>query len=48
MRQLNEYNLKEIKGGFDMSVGLAVGIAAAVIFLCGVIEGITNPDKCRT
>lgn len=45
MEKVNKCELENITGGF--SVWMGVGIAALVVFLSGVIEGITNPDKCR-
>lgn len=44
MREVNRQELENIKGGF--SVWMGVGIAALVVFFSGVLEGITNPDKC--
>ena len=48
MEKLNDAELSNVKGGFSLSVWGALGIAALVVFLCGVLEGITNPDKCRS
>ena len=40
----NPKELENIKGGF--SVWMGIGIEAVVVFLSGVLEGITNPSKC--
>ncbi len=48
MEKLNDADLSNIKGGFTLSVWSALGITALVVFLSGVLEGITNPDKCRS
>lgn len=48
MEKLNDTELSNIKGGFTMNVWIALGISALVVFLSGVLEGITNPDKCRS
>lgn len=45
MKTLNEKELEKITGGF--SVWMGIGIAAVVVFLSGVLEGITNPNKCH-
>ena len=45
MKDIDKKDLENITGGFSVWVG--IGIAALVVFLSGVLEGITNPDKCR-
>ena len=45
MKEVSRKELEKITGGFSVWVG--IGIAAAVVFLSGVLEGITNPDKCK-
>ena len=45
MSEVSQKELENITGGFSVCVG--IGIAAVVVFLSGVLEGITNPDKCR-
>ncbi len=45
MKVVKDEKLKQINGGFSAWVG--VGIAAAIVFLSGVIEGITNPRRCN-
>ncbi len=44
MKKVNENKLKEIQGGF--STGAALGIAAAIIFISGIFEGIVHPKSC--
>jgi hypothetical protein len=44
MTRLNDVALERITGGF--SAWIALGIAATVVFICGVISGITNPSQC--
>lgn len=44
MNELSTRDLENVIGGF--SVWMGVGIAAIVVFLAGVLEGITNPNKC--
>ena len=44
MQRLNKNDLENVIGGF--SVWMGIGIAAIVVFLAGVLEGITNPNKC--
>jgi len=39
--------LDKIKGGAISTIWVALGISALIIFLCGVIEGITNPERCK-
>ena len=49
IKKLNEENLENIKGGEGITTGIWIGLAisAAVIFISGVIEGITNPERCN-
>lgn len=41
---VNNNDLKRITGGIS-ALGM-IGIAALIIFISGVIEGITNPGRC--
>ena len=41
---VNNNDLKKITGGIS-ALGM-IGIAALIIFISGVIEGITNPGGC--
>ena len=48
MVKLNEEKLEKIKGGEGVSaVFIGVAVAAAIVFISGVIEGITNPERCN-
>ena len=42
---INNNDLKRITGGIS-ALGM-IGIAALIIFISGVIEGITNPGRCN-
>lgn len=44
MRNLNDQELQQLKGGFSLWAG--IGIAAIVVFLAGVLEGIVHPRTC--
>ena len=48
MEKLDDKDLCNIKGGFTMTPWIALGIAAVVIFISGILEGITNPNKCNS
>lgn len=48
MKQLDTNELCNVKGGFTVTPWLVLGISAAIVFLSGVIEGITNPDRCNS
>ena len=49
--QIIEISIKEdldkIKGGAAVSIWTGIVIAAIVVFISGVIEGITNPERCH-
>jgi hypothetical protein len=46
--KLNDDKLEKIKGGEGVStVFIGVAIAAAIVFISGVIEGLTNPERCN-
>lgn len=48
MVKINDEKLEKIKGGEGVSVVfIGVAIAAALVFISGVIEGITNPERCN-
>lgn len=38
---------ENIKGGAMVSVWTGIVIAAIAVFLSGLIEGITNPERCN-
>lgn len=44
---IKDPELEKIKGGATITVWTGVIITAIVIFLSGVIEGITNPKSCN-
>ena len=46
IRKIDEKELENIKGGAALSVWTGIAIAAIIIFISGIIEGITNPQKC--
>ena len=47
MKTIEIDKLENIKGGATISVTTEIIIATIVIFLSGVIEGITNPKGCE-
>ena len=47
MKKIEEENLEKIKGGEAVSIWVGIAIAAIVVFISGVIEGITNPERCN-
>ncbi len=47
MKKIEVNQLDKITGGATLSVGTGVLIATIIIFLSGVIEGITNPERCN-
>ena len=46
MKNLNDKELMNVEGG-AMNFGIALGIAAGVTFLIGVIDGLFRPLKCN-
>ena len=44
MKVLDSNQLKGIAGG--MSVWAGIAIAAAVVFLAGVVQGLVDPGRC--
>ena len=47
LKLINEKELDSIKGGGVPPVLVIVVVSAVVVFLAGVIDGITNPEKCN-
>ena len=47
IQKISENDLEKINGGASISVGTSLIIAAAVVFINGIIEGITNPKRCQ-
>lgn len=45
MKKLNSNELEKINGGFSWA--LAVGIAAVITFITGLLEGYSNPKECN-
>ena len=44
--KVTEQQLEKITGGAVPYVWIGIAIAAAIIFLSGVIDGIANPKEC--
>lgn len=42
--ELTQKEMYQIKGG--VSWGIVAGVAAAVIYLIGCLNGYTNPNRC--
>lgn len=47
MQSIKTNELEKIKGGASISVLTGLVVAAIVVFVSGVIEGITNPSRCH-
>lgn len=46
IKKLDEQQLETIKGGSVPYVWIGIAVATLLIFLSGVIDGITNPKEC--
>ena len=46
--KVDNTQLEKIRGGTVPYIWIGIGIAALVIFLSGVIDGISNPKECGT
>lgn len=47
MSRIESNELEKIKGGEGVAaVWIGLAVTAAIIFISGVIQGITNPSKC--
>ena len=47
--KLDDNNLEKIKGGEVVSaIWIGIAISTAIIFISGIIEGITNPKRCNS
>lgn len=47
MKLLNEEELTKISASGGIGVAIAIGIAAAVVFVVGIIDGFVNPNACN-
>lgn len=47
MKLINDKELDSIKGGGVPPVVVIIVVSAVIVFLAGVIDGITNPEKCN-
>lgn len=47
IKEIETSALEKIRGGASISVLTGIVIAAIVVFISGVIEGITNPERCH-
>jgi len=45
--ELTEKELKQVNGGFGISLGAGFLLAGCFIFLIGAIDGYLNPNKCN-
>lgn len=43
---LEDQELERINGGAVPYIWIGIAVAAVIIFLSGVIDGITNPKAC--
>ena len=48
IQKIEKEQLEKIKGGATITIWTGIAIAAIVVFLSGVIEGITNPERCNS
>lgn len=44
---ISNKDLEKIKGGATITVGTGLLIATVIVFISGIIEGITNPERCH-
>ena len=49
MKKIDDDKLVKINGGMTTAaaVMIGVGVTALIVFLSGLIEGITNPERCN-
>ena len=47
LKEIEPEKLDKITGGTAISIWTGIVIAAIVVFIAGVIEGITNPERCN-
>ena len=46
--KVDEKQLEQITGGAVPYVWIGIAIAALIIFISGVVDGIANPKECGT
>ena len=46
MKIMENQELERISGGAVPYIWIGIAVAAVIIFLSGVIDGITNPKEC--
>jgi len=44
--KVEDTQLEEIKGGSVPYIWIGIAVAALIIFLSGVVDGIANPKEC--
>ena len=44
--KISDENLEKIKGGTTISVWTGIAVAAIIIFVSGIIDGLVNPGGC--
>lgn len=47
IKKISDDELEKIKGGSAAAIWIGLAVTAVVVFLSGVIEGITNPERCN-
>ena len=45
IKKISDDELEKIKGGSVAAIWIGLAVTAVVVFLSGVIEGITNPER---
>ena len=43
-----DQELEEVRGGAVPYIWIGIAVAALIIFLSGVVDGIANPKECGT
>lgn len=47
IERLDNNTLEKVKGGEVNPIWIGIAVAAVVIFISGIIDGLTNPEKCN-
>lgn len=47
IQALKDEELEKINGGSATAIWIGLAVTAVVVFISGVIEGITNPERCN-